>query len=365
MKFLIKQNILVDKLQKVLGPTVSKQNNPILNSILIEAHKNNLKVTATDLDTTIIAFSEANIIKEGKISVSSKRFVSIVRELPPKEITVELIKNNLLIKCEKIEFKINTQNPEEFPKITPIERVSLIKINSQNLSQIIKLTSFCVGQEDTNYVLNGILFEVFENQLNAISTDGKRLSFVKTHLAPNQSEVKTKIKFILPIRAVNEVQKLIKEKDDDMFFFVEKNRVGFDLKDTQLIIKPIEGEFPDYNQYIPKPHPNKMTITRRDFLNSLKRGALLSTADYQGIKLEVKKNEIIISKATPQMGEVKETLSCQYSGKPLQMGFNPQYFIDILRNLEEDSVDLEFLDIDKPVVMRKNDYVYLVLPMRI
>jgi len=365
MEVIIKQSELLDVLQKVTGPTTTKQNFPILTSVLIETYEDQLKLTTTDLDNTIISFSKANIIKPGKVVVSFKKLISIIRELPTQEITLELVKNNLSVKCENIEFKVSILDSEEFPKVEHIKKTALIKIDPQELIYIIKLSSFCVGYEDTNYVLNGILFEIYENQINAVSTDGKRLAFIKRNLPQSQSELKSKLQFILPIKAVNEIQKLIKDKEEEIYFFVEKNKIGFDFKNTQIITRPIEGEFPNYDQYIPKPYPNKLIINRRDFLSAFKRAALLSTPDYQSVKLELKKDEVIISKSTPQWGEVRENVPCQYEGKSFQIGFNPNYLIDVLRNLEEEYVNFEFFDIDKPAVLRKDDYVYLVLPMKI
>lgn len=365
MKILIKQNIFLDTLQKVVGPTNTKQTLPILSSVLIEVNDDKLKLTTTDLDITIIAFSQVNTIKPGKVLVPLKKILSIIKELPLSEITVELVKNNLLIRCENIEFKINTIETSEFPKIEQTQKISLIKLNSQELSKAIRLTSFCVGCEDTSYVLNGILFEIYENNISTVSTDGKRLSYIKCLLPQDQSDVKEKIKFILPIRVVNEIQKLIKDREKEIYLFIDKNKVGIDFKDTQIIARPIEGEFPDYNQYIPKPQNNKLTIDRRVLLSALKRAAILSTFDYQSIKFELKKNELVISKTTPQLGEIKEIIQTQYTGKLLQIGFNPHYLIDVLRNLEEDVVVFEFSDADKPAVIRRENYIYLVLPIKI
>jgi len=365
MKLITKQNIFLEALQKVIGPTNTKQTLPILNSVLIEAINDKIKLTTTDLDVTIIAFSKANILKPGKVLVPLKGLLAIIKELPLSEVTVELVKNNLLIRCENIEFKINTIETTEFPKIDPTQKVSLVKINTQELIKAIKLTSFCVGYEDTSYVLNGILFEIQENTMCAVSTDGKRLSYVKCLLPESQSDIKNKIEFILPIRVVNEIQKLLKDKEDEIYLFVDKNKVGIDFKDAQIITRPIEGEFPDYSQYIPKPQSNKLTIDRRVLLGALKRAAILSTFDYQRIKFELKKNEFVISKTTPQLGEIKEVVEAQYTGKAIQIGFNPHYLIDVLRNLEEDVVVFEFSDADKPAVIRRDDYIYLVLPMKI
>lgn len=365
MKFIINKEVILENLQKVLGPTTTKQNFPILNSILISSIGNKLKFTATDLDITIISFQEANIIEKGKIAIPMKRFISIIKELPSRDVVVELAKNNLLIKCEKIEFKINTLNPDEFPQIEEEKETSLIKINPISMERMIRLTSFSVGYEDANYVLNGILFEVNEDTISLVSTDGKRLSFVREKLPANQPEVKTKITFILPIKAINELYKLIKEKEEEVFLFVKDNRVGFDLKNTQLIARPIEGEFPSYSQYIPNENKDKLVINKQNFLLALRRADVLSTPDYQGVKLELKKDSLVVSKTTPQLGEVQEVIEARYTGPSLEIGFNPNYLIDALRNLEDEEVSLEFFGADKPAVLRKENYTYLILPMKI
>ncbi|UCG34607.1 MAG: DNA polymerase III subunit beta [Candidatus Omnitrophota bacterium] len=365
MKFSIEKEVLLETLQKVLGPATSKQNFPVLNNVLISSTHNKLKLVTTDLDTTIITTQEANIQEKGKTSIPMKKLISIVRELPSQEITVEITKNNLLIRCGKIEFKINTIDPEEFPKVEESQKASLIKILPEVLGEMIRLTSFCVGQEETNYILNGILFEIHEDKIKLVATDGKRLSFIQRKLHHTQPEVKTKLSFIVPIKAIQELTKLIKEREEEIFLAVEENRVGFDFKDTQFITRTIEGEFPNYAQYVPKEGKDKLIINRKEFLAALRRADLLSTPDYQGVKVELKKDSIVVSKSTPQMGEVKEVIGAQYSGTPMQIGFNPQYLMDVLKNMDQEEAGFNFSGADKPAVLRSEDYIYLVLPIKI
>ncbi len=365
MKFIISKDILVDNLQRVLGPTTTKQNFPILNSVLLTTLGDKIKITATDLDTTITSIFQSEIIEPGKIAIPMKRFLSITRELPPGKITIEQAKSNLLISCEKVEFKISTLNSEEFPKTQETKTASLITLNSQDIEEMIKLTSFCVGYEDVNYVLNGILFEIAEDKINLAATDGKRLAFVQKKLPPNQPEIKNKVSFILPIKAVIELHKLLKERDGEFYLSAEENKITFDFKTTQFIARPIEGEFPNYSQYIPGKAKDKTIIERRQLLFALKRASLLSTADYQGVKMELKKDSLNMYKNTPQMGEVKENIDVQYSGSTLEVGFNPNYLIDVLKNLEDETVAIDFHGAEKPAVLRKEGYIYLLLPIKI
>jgi DNA polymerase-3 subunit beta len=337
----------------------------MLSSVLLTLEKNTLRFITTDLDITIISLQETKEAEPGKVAVPMKQLFSIVRELPPGEITIEKSKNTLLISCEKIKFKVNTLNPEEFPQTRDSKGVSLIKIIPQELEEMIRLTSFCVGREDSNYVLGGILFEIDENKIKLVSTDGKRLSFIQRRLPPKQPEVASKITFILPAKAVSEIYKLIKDKKEDLYLSVEENRVGFDLKNIRFIARPIEGEFPNYAQYIPQEGKDKLIVNRKNLLFALKRASLLSTTDYQGVKLELKKDSLNIYKSTPQLGEVREVVDARYNGAHLEIGFNPGYLVDALKNLSDKEISVDFFGADKPAVLRKEDYIYLLLPVKL
>jgi len=365
MKFIINKQILLEELERIQGPTTTKQNFLVLNSVLIETNKDKLQFTTTDLDLTIISKKEANIQKEGKILVPMRRFISIIRELPNQDVYIEELKNTLLIKCEQIEFKINILDSQEFPKIEKIEKGDFIKIDSNLLKEAIRLTSFCVGYEDVSYVLSGIFFEIYEDQIRLVSTDGKRLALSIQKLPKNQANIKTKISFILPIKAINELEKLIKDIDSEILLSIEENRVIFEINQIQYLIRPIEGEFPNYSQYIPKEGKDKLKISREKFLYSLRRAELLSTSDYQGVKLQLKKDQLILLKSTPELGEVKEIINSNYTGQDLEIGFNPKYIIDVLKNLKDEEVIFEFFGQEKPAVLRKEDYLYLVLPLKI
>ena len=364
MKLLIEQSVLLEGLNKVSAPALAKQNISTLNSVLIETEVNNkIKLTTTDLNTTIITILDAEIQEQGKTLVSFKQFMSIIREFPSKKINLELLKNNLSIRCENIELEMNTFNINDFPKIEYPQNALLIRIDPQELLQIIKLTSFCVGYDDTNYTLTGVLFEINNDTIRGVSTDGKRLSVATRKLPPNQPELKTGISFILPLRAINEVQRVLKDREEDIFFYTESNNVGFDLKDTKIITRPIEGEFPNYNQYLPKPQENKLVINRNDIFSSLKRAALFSTPDFQSVTLDIKKDKLTISKSTPHIAKIKEELNCQYSGEYFSVGFNPYYLIDVLKNIDDPIVNFEFVPPDNRAVIRKEGYLHLIVPI--
>jgi len=365
MKFILDKDILVAQLQKVFGPTATKQNFPILASVLITTTNNTVVFTTTDLDMTIVSAQKTEESTSGQVVIPMKRFFSIIRELPSQKVSIENIKNNLLIKCGKVEFKINTLNPEEFPKQPENKNTSLIKIIPQELDETIRLTSFSVGQEDVSYVLSGILFEIEKNKINLVSTDGKRLAFSQKALPANQPELKEKISFILPIKAVVELHKLIKEHSGEVYLSVNNNNIEFDFKETQFAARTLEGEFPNYSQYIPAENKDILTVDRKDLLFALRRASILATQDYQGVTLTLKKDSLLVWKNTPQLGEVKEEIAVSYHVGNLEIGLNPRYLIDVLKNLEDEKVAINFFGPDKPAVLKKEGYVYLLLPLKI
>ncbi|MBU2043874.1 MAG: DNA polymerase III subunit beta [Candidatus Omnitrophica bacterium] len=365
MKFILNKDILVENLQRVFGPTTTKQNFPVLTSVLITTVNNVVVFTTTDLDITVISSQKTNESTPGQVVIPMKRFFSVIRELPPQEVSIETVKNNLLIKCGKVEFKINTLNNEEFPKPPENKNASLIKLISQELEEMIKLTSFAVGQEDVSYVLSGVLFEIEKNQITLVSTDGKRLAVTQKPLPINQPELKEKISFILPIKAIIELHKLVKEHNGEIYLSVNNNAVEFNLKETQFIARTLEGEFPNYSQYIPTENKDVLTINRKNLLFALRRASLLSTQDHQGVTLTLKKDNLIVWKNTPQLGEVKEEIGVGYNGAGLEIGFNPGYLIDALKNLEDETITINFFGTDKPAVLKKEGYVYLLLPIKI
>lgn len=365
MKFIIKKEALIEKLQKVIGPTTTKQNFPILNSILISVVNDTLTLTTTDLDIIIITNQKVHVIEEGSCAVLMNKLFSIIRELPFSDIVIESNKSLLLIKCDKIEFKINAFDPEEFPKREEKKKSSLIKVNPKDLEEMIRLTSFCVNREDNKHILSGVFFEIVEDSLKLIATDGRRLAYIKRKLPKDQAEIKTRIAFILPIKAVMELHKLIKEREEEIFMFLEHNKIGFDFKDSQFISSPIEGDFIDYSKYIFPENKEKLVINREVFLSALRRADLLSTLDFQGVKLEVKKESLVISKNTPQLGEVKEVLVANYSGAPLQIGFNTLYLLEVVRSLEDENIAIEFLGPEKPAVIRKENYSYTIASYKV
>lgn len=362
MKLKVEKNILLNGIQTVQNIITTKTSLPILSNILLETQQNALRLTATDLDVGISCVIPVDIQEPGAITVPAKRFSDIIKELPGDNVAIATKKNNLVnIDTDLCQFKIMGLGQEEFPKLPEFKDKEVIKLEQAGLKQMLNLTSFAVSFDETRYILNGILFKINKNNLTLVATDGKRLAIVEKKL---NRDVDKDVTIIVPIKTIHELNRNLKE-EGELSMILGGNQVLFDLGNVIIISRLIEGEFPDYKQVVPPVSENKMRIDRAQFLLAVKRAALLSTPDYQAVKLEVFKNKLVVSKSTPDVGESREEAPIEYQGKEMVIGFNPNYLIDVLKNLTEEQIELELVDSEKPGTIRTNGYVYIVLPMRL
>lgn len=362
MKLTVEKNVLLSGIQTVQNVITSKSALPILSNILIETQQNMLKFTATDLDVGISCVIPVEIQEQGAITVPAKRFSDIIKELPSATVSIIAKKNNLVtIEAEPCQFKIMGLAREEFPKLPEFKDKEVIRIEQADLKRMLTLTSFAVSTDETRYIFNGILFKIAKQILTLVATDGKRLAVIEKKIT---QEADKDIAIIVPIKTIHELNRNLKE-EGTVAIILGNNQALFDLGGVVIISRLIEGEFPDYHQVVPPASDNKMRINREQFLLAVKRAALLSTPDYQAVKVELFKNKAAFSKSTPDVGESHEEMGVEYAGKELVIGFNPHYLIDVLKNLPEETVEFEVTDSEKPGVIRTGGYIYVVLPMRL
>jgi len=371
MKIKTTKDILVSAVQTVEGAVATKTTLPILSNVLIEAQNDKIIFNATDLDIGIVYQAKAEVIEEGHITVPAKRFADIIRELPEGEVVITVRKNyNMIIDCKTCSFRLVGLPKEEFPAIPKFNNKEYVLIEQGILKKLLKRVSFAMSRDETRYVLNGTLM-LFKNKiLRLVATDGRRLAMVdsKINIENDKKEV------IIPLKTINELNKILKDDGQIKIIFGE-NQIAFELDGTMIISRLIEGEFPNYEQVIPKEKQKekqeKILIDKSRFLSAIKRASLFTSQDSQSIKLDVFKNKLVVSQMTPDIGEVKEEIPMEYKGNELTVGFNPAYLVDVLKILQSDTVDFELTDTEKPGVFKeelleeKGNYVYIVLPMQI
>jgi DNA polymerase-3 subunit beta len=368
MNLTITKEQILSGLQAVQNVVSTRTTLPILSNVLLRAEKNSVEFTATDLDVTVACSVEAQVKKTGATTVPVKKLFGIVRELNGSEIEIETDDKNITsIRCGASFYKIHGLSADEFPPMPKFKDDKKVSLQQENVKAMMKKTSFAISTDESRYVLNGIFFSLKDNKMTLVATDGRRLA-----LADEEVDISEKSsgEFIVPAKAVNELNRLLQEKGDVEIKFGE-NQASFALKDDKgfsvlLITKLIEGNYPNYKQVIPGETKERIALAREELLQALRRAEIMTSEKANSVKLTFGKNNLAITANTPEVGEARESLAVNYKGKEMAIAFNPRYLIDALSALTEDEVFFELIDELSPGVLKINGpFLYVVMPMRL
>jgi DNA polymerase-3 subunit beta len=363
MKFSATKEKLLEGLQQVQNVVSTRTTLPILSNVLLQAKEGAVHLTTTDLDVGVRGSFEANVDKIGATTLPARRLFTIIRELPSSEISIEVDgKNAASIRSGQSFFKILGLPEEEFPPLPKFENAKVVTMRQKDLHDGLRKTAYAISTDETRYVLNGVLFSFKENKLTLVATDGRRLAMLDIELEfPRSHETE----IIVPTKAVTELQRLLKD-DGEVKISVGSGQIAFDLNNTLLVSKLIEGNYPNYKQVIPSEAKERVTLERETFLNSLRRVSLLASDKSNSIKLNFSKNNIEITANTPEVGEARESLPVAYKGRDFAIAFNPEFLMAPLRNLTEDEVFFDLIDEMSPGVLKiQTPFLYVLMPMRV
>jgi DNA polymerase III subunit beta len=349
MKVICSKGELLRGVQTVQTAVTGKGGLPILSNILLETEDNKLKLVSTDLEVGIKCTIKAEVVKKGAVTVPAKKFSDIVREMPDKEIEIEVSSDNkITIACQKAIFKVMGLPKDEFPILPEFKHENTFKITQGALKDIIRKTIFAISTDETRYVLNGLYLQTSSNKIEVVATDGRRLAYIVGGSLPKASK---RLNIIIPSKAINELNRII-DRDGEVSISFSENQISFELDDILLVSRLIEGRFPNYEQVIPKSCPLKMKINTNELLNAVKRVSLLSPEKSESIKLALSDNKMIISANTQGVGEAEEEIAIAYKGTKFEVAYNPRYIADVLKNVDSEEVALEFTDAASPAIIR-------------
>jgi DNA polymerase III subunit beta len=364
--------IAVEELKKALyraqGIVERKTTMPILSNVLVNAGKTGVQVTAFDLDIGIVSEHPAEVMKPGAVTVSAKYVFDIVQNLPEAQVTLRKLPNNYVeITSGSAHFKIVGMAPEEYPKLPKEENVSLVQVSGVTLLEMIKKTSFAISTDETRYILNGVFFEPKENgKVRMVATDGHRLALIERELSPG---LKLKSGVILPRKGLNELKRLLDEAPEaECHLGFAENSVLFKKPGLTMVMRLIDGQFPEYQRVIPKDGEKVIAVPKLRFLEGLKRIALLSADKSNAVKISLTQNQLRITSQNPDLGEAKDDLEVNYKGADITIGFNARYLMDVLGAVDTDEVSLELGDEHSPGVLhgpQDKSYTAVVMPMRV
>lgn len=365
MEFCVDRDRFLQAVSLVSGVASQKPNTlPILGNILMESREGQeIFMVGTDLEIGISTSLSVEKLTEGSVTVPGKKMHEILRELPAGKVEIAVAKNNAVnIKTGKALFKIMGLSKDDFPKLPSLDSANIVELEQGALKECLNLTSFAISHDETRYVLNGIYFQLTDKVVRCVATDGRRLAFAQKKVT---APAGTAIEMIIPTKATQELARIL-GKDVVVKIAVTKNQAAFYVGKVTLTTRLIEGNFPNYEQVIPKEGKTISRVNREELLQAVRRAALLTSPDSQLIKLDFLKDRVLISSRTPNLGEAKEEVPAEMSGGELAIGFNPYYLLDVLKNLDIDQVSLSLTEPDKPGLLRgKDDYLYVIMPMQL
>jgi DNA polymerase-3 subunit beta len=370
MKLIIPSQVLREAINKVLSVVDKKNSRPILTNCLLKTSGTKLELIATDLEVSAKIILPAKIEKEGSFCINSKNIAEILRELPNDDVVMSVEGSNMLnLSCKNINYSLLITSAEEFPQLTFQNQSSEFRLKTKQISHIINKTSHAISTDETRLYLNGIYFQLTDSKLRAVAIDGHRLALLDTHEFIGEN------KFlgdgvIIPRKGISELKKIADtypEDDvaislDDSFMFVNARNEYY------LSIRLIAREYPKYQTVIPAKTINRFHIDRNAILNAVKRIKILSNEKTNGVKLNILKNELVISTNHPALGQASENLSISYDGKPTEIGFNAKYLIESLSVLNETDVTFEFNNELSPVVIKAEDipeFLGIIMPLKL
>lgn len=335
----------------------------ILDGILLETINGKLKLTGTDLEISIETFLDCEIIEEGSIVVNSRIFGDIIKKLPDSAIHIEVKNNNINIKCENSEFNILGNIGGDYPALPVIIEKESFTIPKDIFKNAIRQTVFSTSQDETRQSLTGVLLELSNNIISFVALDGYRLALRKL-----PTNVDLEIKIIIPGRSLSELSKIIEDTDEDMNISTAPGHVIFNVGDTVLYSRLLEGQFFNYKEIIRKDHKTVVSVNKRDFQNSLERASLLAKEEKANlIKLSVIDNKINI-RSNSEIGNVLESIDSSQEGENLNIAFNSRYILEGIKTIDNEEIELNFMGSLNPCIINgveDDNYIYLVLPVRL
>jgi DNA polymerase-3 subunit beta len=348
---------------------------PILSHILLEGEKDSLCLTGTDLETGIREELMARIHQGGKASVSAKKLFEIIKELPEETIHIKKKENQwITIQCGKSVFNLAGLDPEEFPSLPSYSDESFSEVSTHLIKEMIEKTVFAASNEESRYHLNGILISQSKKGereiLRMVATDGHRLS-----LLDRESQMIRGIEkgIIIPKKGVLEIKKIMGDRDgeEEMKVYFDQTHGFFKMGKSLMVIRLIDGEFPEYEQVIPKGNDKRVLIEKGKMYASLRRVSTMASERVEGIKFSVKNNSVELSSYHQDFGDAKEEVEVSYEGPSLEMGFNARYLMEALSVMDKEEVVMELKDEGSPGIIKPqsmtepSNQLCIIMPMRI
>ena len=374
MKVICNRGALLDALTVTGNVVASRTPKPVLQCVKLSAADDRLTLAATDLEVAIrYSDSQVQVEQGGEVLLPADKLRDIVRESMDDTLSIEVGADKegasgggvASIKGQDSLFKIFTQRVSDFPPVPDFAGEADLEIAAGHLKQLIGQTLFAAAREQTRYAFNGVLVTAKAQKINLVSTDGRRLAMAKGDLVSDKLP-KDGGKAIVPTKALVLVDKLIDDPEETVGVQVRENQVIFHTPSATLTSNLVEGQFPPYEDVIPKDADKKMTASTADFLSAIRRAALLTTEESKGVRMHFSKKGLVLTSRSPESGEATVNFPCKFEGADVEIGFNPTFLTDALRVVDSDEISLELTAPNRPGLLKGGqNFLYVIMPVNL
>jgi DNA polymerase-3 subunit beta len=374
MKLRIARDELLTGLQRVQGVVEKRNTMPILSNILLEAKADGVDIVATDLEIGMRGLYKAAVREPGAITLSARKLYEILKELPDGDVDLTIGDNNwATIQTGKSQFKIVGLPSTDFPALPAIEREGLTPVAGAGLMELIRKTLFAVGDNDARYILNGLLITLVTSDkkttLRLVGTDGHRLALAERELGPPAGkDAPREIKAIIPKKAAHEIRRLLEEGDGEPLIGFTKNLMIFRKSGLLLTSRLMEGNYPNYQQVIPKESEKRLVVPKAEFEGALRRVAVLSRDKTNAVKMTIATGRMTLFSSNPDFGEATEEIGATYTGDSITTGFNARYLLDVLSVVDGESVSMQMDTPLSPCLVKEPGnagFTCVVMPIKV
>jgi DNA polymerase-3 subunit beta len=366
MNFTITRQNLHNGLAAVAASIPSKTTLPVLSNILFEAKDDGVWMTGTDLDVAVRVKALADVKEPGSLTAPGKKLQEITRELPDQPVEVSTRGEQIELTCGRSHFKLNGLPADEFPTLAEVDFSEGVTVSGKDLNGLIHHTSFAVSTEESRPILNGVLWELRDGEMKMVATNGHRLARMGIRV---ESTGKPSSDFIVPPAALTQVQRLVKD-DDSLEVARSGNHLGFRADSTEIYTRLIEGSYPNYDQVIPRDNDKVATIGKKAFESAVRRMAVVASDQTHRVRLKFESGRMHLNVLTPDLGEGHDELEVGYDGEELEIGFNANYLLEVLRYMPSEEVRFAFKAPERAATVEPSgedaaDYLCLVMPLRL
>ena len=367
MKVIFNRTGLAETLGLLISVVPSRTPKPILRCIKIAAKEKEVRIYATDLEISINCLvPEAQIEKSGDIVIPADSLTAIVRESVDDAISLEAEKSTCSIRGADSHFTIYGQEADQYPAIPSFDGATDMEIALTNLQSGIEQSLFATAKESTRYALNGVLWDIQGKKLSMVATDGRRLARCRVNLTASPTKKLEQAKVIVPAKTMALLGRIRGDKDDAVAVKLVDNQILFSCANVVISSNLVEGTFPKYEDIIPVDYDKKLTLSTEATLSAVRRSALLTSEESKGIKLSIGKGGIVFSGRAPEAGDAQVDMAVDYEGEPIEIGFNPQFLIDVLRVIRTPEFGLELGQPDRPGLIKSGtNFLYVLMPINL